>query len=1403
MAVITNTFVNCFDPTDKITLWYNTVYFPSCIGINPTALVTEFNGKCYQDTCTTAPIGSPVANNFMPNGLTNPYGDCWQCVDENYTGMTLTNCVTSEVITVTVPKVDLTKYQIGLFVQWAGECWEITSYVTRNNFILPTSLVTYQTCVQCQATLTTVNIVQTAQSCCTGEIIPIAPQGYLPAVNSSVVINGECYKILSSGPGVITGLPKPYYYYFDCDLCKLDFPDCPCTCSAYFISNPLSAPYIVAMKATDCSGITVEIVLSPGSSQIWNCLCFGSIVFAPLDGITTYNPIKPQYLIVNVLSTFSPINCDGSSPTPTSTLTPTITPSVTPTPTITRTPQPTPTTTLSSNVVTTTTTRPQVINECEPITVQPMGVTCFSIPPTTYGGYNGIVGVTVTGGSAPYTYSWSNYISNKSILNNISAGTYTVTVVDYYSAYTQIVSCVVSSISPTPTTTPTVTPSPTNGVVSFDPICLEQVLKVGDVIDLTYQWNGLYLNGRPVYTATTDTTAISASGDLSTISWDPTYKRWTVLGGFSWYPSTQLVSVGGLKSPVGNFTYLGPSAGLFVSGLAKVLSGACPTYPTVYADVTFTDETCPGLCDGTITIKAYGGSGSYAYSITSPATTQSFPQFTNLCPNSYNIYIVDTVQNTYITKNVIIGNGVIGVNYNVIVNASAAATNLITPTNQNKQTKTSYNLSVSPTPPVGTIISFELLLTTSVIEDQPISVSNVGSSFLVYKNGSPLTLSSLSTNPTTTVSNPSCSGFNIVTTETSRQRIASLTYQAGDTILIESINIASTSILTSLPCPGLDGQSINSINVGNIANNNRCDTFGYIAPPDDVLTVSSVQAQFFEVSACTGGAVFVVSNGTVYVNLGDYVTLFGTPGCFVVRRFMPGPGLDIMTGVYSDCTCSFYTPTPTPTPSITPSVTPTITPTSTTTPTPTVTTTPTTTPSVTPLPTRTPTPTISLTPSITPSITPSFTPSPTNTPTNTITPTITPTNTETPTNTPTNTPTTSVTPSITPTITPTKSVTPTPSITPTITPSITPTNTPSVTPTTVFVGAEMIGCCNNVLIQVNIPTTVGPNFTIYYAGECFTVNNILPGPYPGASFVSGYDNCADCQVVNGVCPTTTPTPTPTQTPTNTTTPTQTPTNTPTRTVTPTQTPTNTPTRTATPTITPTNTPTTTSTNTPTPTKTPTQTPTITPSITPTKTPTNTPTNTTTTTPTKTPTQTPTPSPAVVGATMTPCCATDTTNVSIRMNSNIALNTIGIIFGKCYRVSAITAPNLLNTYYDSGYFTGFDCLTCVNVIQGGVCPTRTPTPTPTVTKTPTQTPTKTPTRTPAVNWLLTNCGGGGPATVIVTPSGAAPAVNTLICVNVGGVTTYRYYYTATTSSPTTATLLSVKTGANCGSPVSCP
>jgi hypothetical protein len=331
------------------------------------------------------------------------------------------------------------------------------------------------------------------------------------------------------------------------------------------------------------------------------------------------------------------------------------------------------------------------------------------------------------------------------------------------------------------------------------------------------------------------------------------------------------------------------------------------------------------------------------------------------------------------------------------------------------------------------------------------------------------------------------------------------------------------------------------------------------------------------------------------------------------------------------------------------------------------------------------------------------------------------------------TPTKTSTPTITPTTTPTKTSTPT------ITPSITPSITPTITPTTEFIGVEMIGCCDNVLIQVNIPSTAGPNFTIYYAGQCFTVNNVFSTPIAGASFVTGYNNCADCQTVNGVCPTTTPTPTPTQTPTNTTTPTTTPTVTPTRTVTPTQTPTVTPTRTVTPTQTPTVTPTQTTTVTPTRTVTPTQTPTNTPSITPTVTPTVTPTTTPTVTPTTTPTPTPTETLPLVGGEFIPCCVElGTTSIFGRIPASITLGQTIVVGGNCYQLINNTLPlNLLAPIYTSFII---DCPTC---LVSNPCPiisptpTKTPTatptitPTPTITKTPTKTPTQTPTKTATV------------------------------------------------------------------------
>ncbi|MBL0054307.1 MAG: SprB repeat-containing protein [Bacteroidetes bacterium] len=62
-------------------------------------------------------------------------------------------------------------------------------------------------------------------------------------------------------------------------------------------------------------------------------------------------------------------------------------------------------------------------------TANPTGSTCAGTNVNCFGGNNGSATVTATGGTAPYTYLWSNG-KTTAANNNIAAGTYTATVTD-------------------------------------------------------------------------------------------------------------------------------------------------------------------------------------------------------------------------------------------------------------------------------------------------------------------------------------------------------------------------------------------------------------------------------------------------------------------------------------------------------------------------------------------------------------------------------------------------------------------------------------------------------------------------------------------------------------------------------------------------------------------------------------------------------------------------------------------------------------------------------------------------------------------------------------------------------------------------------------------------------------
>lgn len=83
-------------------------------------------------------------------------------------------------------------------------------------------------------------------------------------------------------------------------------------------------------------------------------------------------------------------------------------------------------------------------NECDVITIFPMGVKCFVQNPTTDRSFDGAAVLSITGGTPPYTISWE--VGGFAFgLSNIGVGEYSATVVDYYGDFTANTVCVLTA----------------------------------------------------------------------------------------------------------------------------------------------------------------------------------------------------------------------------------------------------------------------------------------------------------------------------------------------------------------------------------------------------------------------------------------------------------------------------------------------------------------------------------------------------------------------------------------------------------------------------------------------------------------------------------------------------------------------------------------------------------------------------------------------------------------------------------------------------------------------------------------------------------------------------------------------------------------------------------------------
>lgn len=237
------------------------------------------------------------------------------------------------------------------------------------------------------------------------------------------------------------------------------------------------------------------------------------------------------------------------------------------------------------------------VSSAIPVTASaPAGLSVSSVitDPTCNDGANGSIVLTVSGGTAPYSYLWtkagfpSNVYPNSDTISNLDAGTYDVTIID-----SQLTPC-----------------SITDSFVVGEPTAIGVAVTVTDTTCFGVD------NGTVSYVG---------SGGTGPYTFTTSGVQGTYTG----------ATVTGLSA--GTYTYLGQdSLGCSKSGQFTINAATAIT-----ATVNKTDVTCNGGSDGAATVSASGGTGVYTYSFDGGAFSGS-TSVTGLSAGLHEVVVKDS-----------------------------------------------------------------------------------------------------------------------------------------------------------------------------------------------------------------------------------------------------------------------------------------------------------------------------------------------------------------------------------------------------------------------------------------------------------------------------------------------------------------------------------------------------------------------------------------------------------------------------------------------------------------------------------------------------------------------------------------------------------------------------------------
>lgn len=482
---------------------------------------------------------------------------------------------------------------------------------------------------------------------------------------------------------------------------------------------------------------------------------------------------------------------------------------------------------------------PQDTNECNVITIFPMGVECVVINPSNLTASDGAASLSITGGTPPYTILWDNGNIGPAI-NNLSVGDYGATVTDYYGDFTVQTTCVLTGdtncsygfkvenyltpnvpncfytltitggtsigpytiyynvVSPTtiaeiyssgnPATGLTLSsmevgvnvsiPCSSNIVILYNELCdTIQTASLNPIIPIN-DFCLTYLRGQQK----------QLTGNGYDVNGNPT---WTDGSGCDvfWDVTTnqwklsclwggdQLYSTDPITSnpPLNGWYSIGPNS-QFYTVIANL--GLCQSSQTLSLTTNVNQPDCE--CDGSITLIVEGGTPPYQYSKDNGLNYVNSPIFVDLCPGIYSMLVKDDngdVVNSSVTINPLIP----PTTYNVSL---TTISNVITNTTLIYEVDYVTTLNVTPQLPVGVTITVDLEHLGLFENTGKPDYSTLLRTIQLKKNNSVIAISNTSTTNYTQSPPPQCSLDSQFTGTTNDWN--SITFTNSDSVIIET-----------------------------------------------------------------------------------------------------------------------------------------------------------------------------------------------------------------------------------------------------------------------------------------------------------------------------------------------------------------------------------------------------------------------------------------------------------------------------------------------------------------------------------------------------------------------------------------------------------------------------------------